>query len=57
MSFSMEDRLIFLMGGNYFTALSESWEDFADIRRYPLINPGTAIALLPTVRTMKRGGP
>ena len=37
--------------------VSDRWEEFADLRRNPLKNPGTAIALAPTVKTVKRGGP
>jgi hypothetical protein len=57
MSFSMEDPQIFLIAENYFTGLSDCWEDSPAMRRDPLKNPGTAIALLATVRTVKRGGP
>jgi hypothetical protein len=57
MSFSMEDLLIFLIGGNFFTPLSDCWEDYRAISRDAPTNTGTAIALHPTVGTMKRGGP
>jgi hypothetical protein len=57
MSFSMEDLLIFLIGGNFFTRLSDCWEDYRAISRDAPTNPGTAIALFRTVGTAKRGGP
>ncbi|HEX6801778.1 MAG TPA: hypothetical protein VF130_04810 [Candidatus Binatia bacterium] len=56
MSFSMEDLQIFLIGGNFFTGLSDRWEDCRAMRRDAPKNPGTAIALSP-VGTAKRGGP
>ena len=56
MSFSMEDLQIFLIAGNYFTGLSDCWEDSRAMRRDASKNPGTAIALLRTVGTAKRGG-
>jgi hypothetical protein len=56
MSFSMEDLQIFLIGGNFFTGLSDCWEDSRAIRRDAPKNPGTAIASSP-VGTAKRGGP
>jgi len=49
--------IFFLIAENYFTVHSDCWEDSGAIRRDPLKNPGTAIALHPTVRTLKRGGP
>jgi hypothetical protein len=57
MSFSMEDLQIFLIAENYFTGLSDCWEDSRAMRRDPLKNPGTPIATLSTVGTAKRGGP
>jgi hypothetical protein len=57
MSFSMEDLQIFLIAGNYFTPLSDCWEDSRAMRRDAPKNPGIAIALLPTVRTVKWGSP
>jgi hypothetical protein len=56
MSFSMEDLPIFLIGGNFFTGLSDCWEDSRPTRRDAPTNPGTAIALSPVV-TAKWGGP
>ena len=57
MSFSIEDLPIFLIAGNYFWGLSDCWEDSRAMCRDAPKNPGTAIALLPTIRTEEWGGP